>query len=358
MNLAELRQQIDALDEQIILLLNQRADLVHAVGLIKKAEGSSIYVPEREEQVMRGLILKARQLQSRLPEEAIRAIYREIMSVSLALEKDLTIAFLGPEASDTDHAARRRFGASVRYAALPTLAEVFDAVARHKADYGVVPMENPEPGAAQHTLELFMESELRICAQIMTRAEIHLASQSPRAELRKIYAHPHAFNLCRGWLLRNLPEAELVEVASTPGAAERAAREPHSGALLNRVAAEAHDLPVREATIQDDAHATARFLVIGDAVAQPTGDDRTSLMFGLRDEPGALSEAIEPFKRLGINLHEIGNHAAKPKGWQHFFFVDIDGHATDPKIAEAISEVAQRCGLVKVLGTYPKSGPV
>ena len=197
MTLAEIRKHIDACDEQIIRLLNERADLVHEVGVVKRAEGSAIYVPEREEQVLRSLAEKARAMQSRLPEPAIRAIYREIFSASLALEKDLTIAYFGPEATNTHQAARSRFGASVKYAAQVTIADVFDAVARGRADYGVVPIENSTEGAVNHTLDVFMESDLRICAQIMMRIENHLAAKGPREELRKIYSHPQVFGQCR-----------------------------------------------------------------------------------------------------------------------------------------------------------------
>ena len=358
MTLSEIRKKIDALDERIILLLNERADLVHEVGLVKKAEGSSIYVPEREEQVLRSLAAKARELQSRLPEKSIRAIYREIMSASLALEKDLAIAFLGPETTEADHAARSRFGASVTYTACENVAEVFDAVARGKADYGVVPIDGPDDGTVDHILEIFLESELRICAQIIIRADVHLAAAGAGRELRKLYSHPQIFAQCRRWLRQQLPAAELVEVASTPAAARLALEDPETGALVGTMAAETPGLRVISRSIQDDPHVTARFLVIGHRVAQPTGDDRTSLLFSLQDQPGALSAAIEPFRRLGINMSEIESRPAKPRPWRHFFFVDIEGHATEPKVAEAIAEFSQRCTFVKVLGTYPKSAAV
>ena len=358
MTLSEIRKKIDVLDERIILLLNERADLVHEVGLVKKAEGSSIYVPEREEQVLRSLAAKARELQSRLPEKSIRAIYREIMSASLALEKDLAIAFLGPESTEAHHAARSRFGSSVTYTPYPSVAEVFDAVARAKADYGVIPIDGPDDGTVDHTLEIFLESELRICAQIIIRADVHLAAAGGGRELRKIYSPPEIFAKCRRWLREELPDAELVEAASTPAAARLALDESGAGALVGTMAAEAHGLPVVAPSVQDDPHGTARFLVIGHSVAQPTGDDRTSLLFSLQNQPGALSAAIEPFKRLGINLSEIESRPARPRPWRHFFFVDIEGHATEPRVAEAIAEFSQRCTFVKVLGAYPKSAAV
>ena len=357
MTLSEIRKHIDACDEQIIRLLNERADLVHEVGVVKRAEGSAIYVPEREEQVLRSLAAKAREMQSRLPEQSIRAIYREIFSASLALEKDLTIAYFGPEATNTHQAARSRFGTSVKYAAQVTIADVFDAVARGQADYGVVPIENSTEGAVNHTLDVFMESDLRICAQIMMRIENHLASKCAREDLRKIYSHPQVFGQCRNWLRRELPHVDLIEVASTPRAAELAATEPNAAALVGRMAAEVHGLTLLVESVQDNPNNTTRFLVVGHNIAQPTGDDRTSLMFSLQDKVGALFSAIEPFKTLKINMSKIESRPSKRKGVEYFFYVDIDGHAEDAPVATAIAELEKHCTFVKILGAYPRSGP-
>jgi chorismate mutase/prephenate dehydratase len=357
MSLSDLRTKIDALDEQIIRLLNERADLVHEVGLIKKAEGGAIYAPEREEQVLRGLATKARDLQSRLPEASIRAIYREIMSASFALEKGLVIAYFGPEATNTHQAARGRFGASVEYAAQVTIADVFDAVSRGKADYGVVPIENSTEGAVNHTLDVFMESDLRICAQILMRIENHLAACISKGEIRRLYSHPQVFGQCRNWLRTNLPDVDLIEVSSTPRAAELAAKEPNAGALVGAMAAEFHGLNILEAGVQDHPNNTTRFLVVGHRTSPRTGDDRTSLMFSLQDKPGALFSAIEPFKRLKINMSKIESRPSKRKAWEYFFFVDIDGHTDDQAVKDAIAELETHCTFVKVLGTYPKSQP-
>src|SRR5436190_9869174 len=269
MSLSDLRNKIDTLDEQIIRLLNERADLVHEVGLIKKAEGGAIYAPEREEQVLKGLASKARDMQSRLPEPAIRAIYREIMSASFALEKGLVIAYFGPVATNTHQAARGRFGASVEYAAQVTIADVFDAVSRGKADYGVVPIENSTEGAVNHTLDVFMDSDLRICAQILMRIENHLAARIPKGEIRRLYSHPQVFGQCRNWLRTNLPEVDLIEVSSTPRAAELAATEDGSAAITGAMAAEVHGLNILAPSIQDIASNTTRFLVIGRMPSPP-----------------------------------------------------------------------------------------
>ena len=355
MSLADLRTKIDIVDEQIIRLLNERADLVHEVGVIKKADGQPIYAPEREEQVLRALATKAVEMKSRLPESSIRAIYREIMSAALALEKDLTIAYFGPHATNTHQAARSRFGTSVNYVPQVTIADVFDAVARGRADYGVVPIENSTEGAVNHTLDVFMESDLRICAQILMRIENHLASKCPRDEIRRLYSHPQVFGQCRQWLQRTLPNVELIEVGSTPRAAELAASEPNSGCLVARMAAEEHGLPIIEQSVQDNPNNTTRFLVLGLKASPPTGDDRTSLMFCIRDEPGALFKALEPFSRLCISMSKIESRPSKRKAWEYFFFVDVDGHADQSPLKEAVAELSNQCTTVKILGTYPKT---
>src|SRR5438045_2301021 len=256
MSLPEIRKQIDEIDEQLVKLLNERADLAHAVGVIKKAEGSALYAPEREEQVLRSVVEKNRARSGRLPEKAIRAIYREIMSASLALEKDLTIAYFGPEATNTHQAARTKFGASVSYVPQVSIADVFDIVSRGNADYGVVPIENSTEGAVNHTLDVFMESDLRICAQILMRIENHLVAKISRSDIRKVYSHPQVFGQCRNWLRQNLPGVDLVEVSSTPRAAELAANDSAAGAIAGKMAAEVYGLAVLEPSIQDNANNT------------------------------------------------------------------------------------------------------
>jgi chorismate mutase/prephenate dehydratase len=238
MSLPEIRRKIDAIDEQLLRLLNERADMVHEVGLVKKAEGSQIYAPEREEAVLRALTAKNAGLNGRLPEKSVRAIYREIMSASLALEKDLTIAYFGPESTNTHQAARSKFGASVNYTPQVSIADVFDVVARGNADYGVVPIENSTEGAVNHTLDVFMDSDLHICAQILMKIENHLVAKVSKSEIRKLYSHPQVFGQCRNWLRHNLPHVELIEVGSTPRAAELAAAEAHAGAITGSMAAE------------------------------------------------------------------------------------------------------------------------
>lgn len=351
MSLSEIRKQIDQIDDKLMALLNERADLVHEVGVIKKKEGVAIYAPEREEQLLRALEAKNK---GRLPAKSIRAIYREIMSASLALEKDLTIAYLGPEATWTHQAARQKFGASIDYAPQPSITDVFNAVARGKADYGVVPIENSTEGAVNHTLDVFMESDLKICAQILLKIENNLLAKVPREEIRKIYSHPQVFGQCRHWLRNNLPKVDLIEVSSTTRAAELAAQEAGAAALAGKMAAEFYGLNILEAAIQDSPNNTTRFLVIGHETCPPTGNDKTSLMFCLQDKPGALFSVLEPFKALGINMSKIESRPSKRKQWEYFFFVDVDGHADDPALISALEKIQPCCSVIKILGSYPK----
>ncbi len=353
MNLSDIRKQIDALDEQILKLLNARADCVHDVGEFKRSEGLEIYAPEREEQVYRSLAERNSTIGGRLPETAVRAVYREIMSASLALEKDLRIAYLGPEATFTHQAARSKFGASVKYAPQGSIGDVFEAVTRGNADYGVVPVENSWEGAVNHTLDMFIESDVQVCAQVLLRIEHHLLSSSSREKITKIYSHPQAFAQTRNWLQRNLPGVECVEVSSTTRAAECAAREAGAAAVAGKLAGELLGLNILDSSIQDSADNTTRFLVIGMRPSPATGSDRTSLLFSVAHEPGALYRALEPFHLQGINIGKIESRPSRRKAWEYCFFLDVDGHANDAALQTVLLELRQRCTQVKILGTFP-----
>lgn len=353
MTLPEIRARIDALDSQLLELLNARADLVHEVGQLKKESGLEIYAPEREEQLLQSLFARNA---GRLPEPAVRAIYREIMSASLALEKDLAIAYLGPEATWTHQAARGKFGASVRYRSQTTIADVFQEVARGTADYGVVPVENSTEGAVNYTLDLFMESDLLICAQILLKIENNLIARIPREQIRRVYSHPQVFGQCRQWVRHNLPKAELIEVSSTTRAAELAAQEADAAALAGRMAAEVYGLEILEAGVQDNPNNTTRFLVLGHHSCPPTGRDRTSIMFSLPDKPGALFAALRPFHDFGVSLTKIVSRPSRRKVWDYFFFVDVSGHSLDQNLTDTLAALQEQCAIVKVLGSYPEAG--
>ena len=352
MNLDDIRIGIDRIDGQLLDLLSERAELVHEVGVVKKRDGLQIYAPEREEALLRKLIERNK---GRLPEKSIRAIYREIMSAALALEDDLKIAYLGPEGTWTHQAAIKKFGHSVEYSAQPNFAEVFDQVTRRKADYGVVPIENSTEGAVSHTLDLFVDSSLQICAQILLRIENGLMASIPREEIKTLYSHPQVFGQCRTWILQNFPKADLVEVSSTTRAAQIAKEKAHEGAAAmgGPLAAEMNGLTMLEEAVQDRATNTTRFLVIGEKTCPPTGNDRTSMLFAIHDRPGSLVRALQAFEHFDINMSKIESRPSKRKDWEYVFYVDLAGHCENDEVKEALSELEKHCSMVKLLGSYP-----
>ena len=352
MPLDDIRKKIDDLDSKLLELLNNRADLVHEVGEIKKKGGIEIYAPEREESLLKGLIEKS---EGRLSEASIRAIYREIMSAALSLEQDLKIAYLGPQGTWTHQAAISKFGHSVKYSPQESLAGVFDCVARKKADYGVVPIENSTEGAVNHTLDMFADSPLRICAQILLPIENALMAKIARDKISKLYSHPQVFGQCRNWIQKNFPGADLVEVSSTTRAAELVNEQAGAAALGGRLAAELNGLEILDENIQDKATNTTRFLVLSHKMCPPTGNDRTSVMFSLRDKPGSLFDALKPFNEFHINMSKIESRPSKQRNWEYFFFVDIAGHCEDSKLSEALQNLEEHCNFIKVLGSYPDS---
>jgi chorismate mutase/prephenate dehydratase len=352
MPLDDIRKTIDEIDNQLLDLLSRRADAVHEVGEIKKKEGLQIYAPEREDALLKSLAAKNR---GRLPEKSIRAIYREIMSAALALEDDLKIAYLGPEGTWTHQAAISKFGHSVEYSAQPNFAEVFDRVTRRKASYGVVPIENSTEGAVSSTLDLFVDSPLRICSQILMRIENGLMASIPREKIKTLYSHPQVFGQCRNWILRNFPDADLVECSSTTKAAHLAKENAANGAAAmgGPLAAEMAGLQMLDSAVQDRATNTTRFLVIGEKTCPSTGNDRTSILFSVHDRPGSLVKALQAFDSFAINMSKIESRPSKQKDWEYIFYVDLAGHCDDEAVKEALETLETHCSLVKILGSYP-----
>ena len=352
MTLPEHRQAIDGIDAQIVTLLNQRTQHVLEIGAIKQKQGQEIYAPHRE----RAVLQKVCKLnEGPITDDGLRAIYREIMSSALSLEKNLTIAYLGPEATFTHQAAIKRFGSSLHYSSQRTIADVFHEVSKHRADYGVVPVENSTEGVVTHTLDMFVDSDLKVVSQVVLRISHCLVSKAKREDIQRIYVHPQTLGQCRGWIHRNLPHAELVETSSNARSAELAAKEKRSAAIAGVLAAEQYGVPVLEHDIQDNAANATRFLVLGRQCSPPSGADRTSIMFSVRDDVGALHKALAPFRRYRINMTKIESRPSKRKAWEYFFFVDCDGHADTPKVAKAIEQLGAHCSFVKVLGSYPNA---
>jgi chorismate mutase / prephenate dehydratase len=350
MSLTEHRQAIDQLDAQIVKLLNERTRHVLAIGEIKLKAGEEIYAPHRERTVFERVCAHNA---GPMTNEQLRSIYREIMSSALALEKTMVIAYLGPEATFTHQAAIRRFGSSLKYASQKTIADVFTEVSKKRADYGVVPVENSTEGVVTHTLDMFVDSDLKIVSQIILPVQQCLMSNSPRAQIKKLYAHPQSLAQCRGWIQNHLPRVEIIETSSNARSAELAAQEKHSAALGGILAAEKYGLRILEQDIQDNAANATRFLVLGRQCSPPTGDDRTSLMVSVADKSGALHQAIAAFRRFKINMTKIESRPSKRKAWEYFFFIDCAGHYQDAKLTKAIKQLGEHCNFVKILGSYP-----
>jgi len=352
MYIPEHRKAIDHLDAQIVRLLNERTRHVLAIGEIKLKAGHEIYAPHRERAVL-GRICRLNQ--GPITNDSLQAIFREIMSSALSLEKSMKIAYLGPEATFTHQAAIRRFGSSLRYSSQKTIADVFTEVSKNRAEYGVVPVENSTEGVVTHTLDMLVDSDLKIVAQIVLPVQHCLLSNSPRSQIKKLFGHPQSLGQCRVWVQNNLPRAEIIETSSNARSAEFAAREKGTAAIAGMLAAEKYGLGVLEYDIQDNAANATRFLVLGRQCSPPTGHDRTSLMISVTDKVGALHSALAAFRRYRINMTKIESRPSKRKAWEYYFFIDCDGHLQERKVDNAIRHLAEHCNFVKVLGSYPNA---
>jgi chorismate mutase / prephenate dehydratase len=297
----------------------------------------------------------ARLNQGPITRESLNAIYREIMSSSLSLEKSMQVAYLGPEATFTHQAAIRRFGSSLRYSAQKTISDVFTEVVKNRAEYGVVPVENSTEGVVTHTLDMFVDSDVKIVAQIVLSVQHCLLSNYPRPKIKKLFAHPQALGQCRVWLQNNLPRVEIFETSWNARSAEFAAKEPGTAAIAGILAAEKYRLDVLEYDIQDNAYNATRFLVLGRQYTPPTGSDRTSILISTLDKVGALHSALAAFRRCRINMTKIESRPSKRKAWEYLFFIDLEGHIQDRRITRALQLLAEHCNLVKVLGSFPNT---
>lgn len=350
MSLKALRRKIDTIDKKLVELLNERAELSLAIGKIKRDHQAGIYSPDREKQVLDRI--KAFN-QGPMTPAAIEAIYREIMSASLSLEKSLNIAYLGPKASFTNQAAMKKFGSQVNYVSCDNLGEIFTAVERQECDYGVVPIENSIEGAVTHTFDLLVDSDLKICSQIILEISHHLLSKTTLNRINRIYSNPQVFGQCRHWLQANLPRVEQMEVSSTTRAAQIAAKTKDCACIASGLAAKVYNLEVLKKDIEDVAHNVTRFLVIANNDVPPTGKDRTSILFSIKDKVGALHSMLTPFSRNGINLTKIESRPSKRKVWDYYFFVDFEGHRLNKHVKRALDQLEGKCKYLKILGSYP-----
>ncbi|MDP2138682.1 MAG: prephenate dehydratase [Candidatus Didemnitutus sp.] len=350
--LSQIRKKIDALDLRVVKLLNARLKLAQRIGEVKRDARGRIYVAEREADVLRRV---AEVNQGPLKPAALQAIYREIMSAALALEKPLVVAYLGPEATNTHAAALKKFGASVDYRPMPSLTDVFTAVEKGEADYGVVPIENSSEGSVRDSLDLFVETPLKIIAEVQIEIDHTLLSNEPLTKIRKVYSKDQALGQCRRWLQRHLPHAQLIDVDSTALGVQRAAQEKGAAAVGPRLAGERYGVPVAAARIQDEKNNTSRFGILGPEPSGSAGSgrDKTSLLVSLHHEPGALLKALHPFNRRKLNLTRIESRPSRLRPWDYIFFLDVSGHYNDPMMQKALKEISRHCPLVKWLGSYP-----
>ncbi len=358
--LGELRQSIDGIDDELLALLNRRATLAEQVAKRKQQTGQSFYVPSRE----RAIIDRLQAGNSGpFPNGGIRPVFQEVISACLALEKGVRVSYLGPEATFTHQAVKRHFGTSASAIPCGSIPSVFAAVERAQADCGVVPVENSSEGVVNHTLDQFVESELRIVAEIdvnvdqclMARPEMRLGN------IDRVYSHPQALAQCRGWLHENLPQATLVETSSTADAARAAQGDATGAAIAAELAARLYGLAVLRKRLQDVSENITRFLVISGSEQEapvPDTDYKTSVVLALPDEPGCLINMLQPLSAAGVNLTKIESRPTRQKVWQYVFFVDMDGHCGAPNVASALGQLESVCELVKVLGSYRKADPL
>ncbi len=347
----QLRRRIDEIDARLVGLLNRRAELAGGIGRAKQHTDGPIYAPGREKAVYRRVLERNG---GPLPDESLLAVFREIMSASILMERKLVIAYLGPAATFSHQAALGKFGQCVDYLPTPNIADIFSQVERRNADYGIVPVENSLEGAVNPTADALMDTALNVYAEVDQEIEHHLISHGQLSGIRRVYTNPSVFGQCRRWLLDNLPKATLVETASTAQAVRQVRNRASCAAIGCRLASEIYGVPVLRRSIQDFARNVTRFLVLALHDAPPTGDDKTSVIFSLKDRVGVLFDSLKTFKDSGINLTRIESRPSKKRPWEYCFFVDFAGHRLDPKVRAALARLEKHCQMLKILGSYPR----
>ena len=351
MDLDDWRSRINNLDNQILTLLNQRAEAALKIGDLKRQSGAPVYVPEREAEVLRRV---ADASSGPLTSEMVRAIWREVLSACRAVEAPVTIAFLAPLGTFTHQAALQRFGESAVYRPSRSMPEIFDDVERGHADYGVVPVENSTEGAVNVTLDRLVDSDAVICGECYLDVAQHLLSRATElGEIKRVLSHPQGLAQCRRWLGEHLRDVPTEETPSTAAAAEIAAGDATVAAIASELAGRLYGVPTLRARIEDNRNNATRFLVIGRRSAGPTGRDKTSMLFAMPNTPGALHAILEPLARRGINLTKIESRPARQRAFDYVMFVDFEGHRDTPAVESALADVRARTLFLKVLGSYP-----
>jgi chorismate mutase / prephenate dehydratase len=348
--LERLRASIDRIDDAILESLNERARLARAIGTLKVGQA---YRPERVAQVLTRL--KERNA-GPLAGETVAHIFSEIMSACLALERPITVAYLGPKGTFSERAALKHFGLAAEAMPTASIDEVFRAVESGTADFGIVPVENSTEGAVGRSLDLMPQTQLKVCGEVVVRIHHHLmAKAEPRqfADIRRVFSHGQSLAQCHEWLNTNLPHVERVAVSSNAEAARRAAEEAGSAAVAGEMAAEHYGLKILASNIEDEPNNTTRFLILGDYEPKPSGRDKTSMVLSARNRAGAVYEMLTPFATRGVSMTKFESRPSRVALWEYLFFVDIEGHRDDVNVAAAVVEVEKIAGYLKVLGSYP-----
>lgn len=350
--LEECRKEIDRLDAEIVRLLNERARFAQKIGELKKEANAPIYVPEREKAVLEKL---AHLNEGPLPHSAVQAVYREIISAMIALERPISVAFLGPRDTFSHMAAMQVFGGSAEYHPLPSFTDIFTEVERGRVDYGIVPVESSMGGSVSDTQDRFISSDLKIINEMLLHVTQNLMAACPLEEVLRIYSKDNALLQCRNWIRANLPHAELIETSSTAEAARRAAIETGAAAIASKMASTTYSLNILAERIEDAPHNFTRFLVLGRQLVKPTGDDKTSLLVSIKDRPGALFNLLVPFSEANISLTRIESRPSQKKAWEYVFFIDLLGHIEDEPVRKVLAHLEEQVHTLKVLGSFPRA---
>lgn len=351
MSIERAREQIDKIDSKIVELLDRRVKYVKQIGKLKENTGANFFDAARQRRIVSRLVSES---DGGFPKAALKKIFVEIMSASLSLEKPIRIGFLGPRATFSHQAALNEFGTSSKYIDYNSIHDIFVGLDKSWVEYGVVPIENSTGGIIHLTLDMFLEYELSICSEIMLPIKQNLLSQVDLTKIEKIYSHPQSFSQCQIWLKENLPNAKQIEVASTAQGVKTALARKHAAAIGSELAAKLYKIKILERGIEDIKDNCTRFLVIGKHPSSPTGHDKTSLMFSVKDKPGALHSVLAPFTHKSINLTKIESRPTRRRAWEYVFFVDLEGHIEDKIVKKAVAEMGEHCTFIRILGSYPR----
>ena len=348
--IGKLRAQIDALDDELLALLQRRAAAARKIGALK--DGAPAYRPEREAEILRRVSGST----GILPAERITAVFREVISACRSLEEAIRVAYLGPEGTFSEQAARRHFGRAVEALPAVSVDEVFRRCESGAAQFAVVPVENSNEGAVGRTLDLLLATPLRVCGEIELRVQQNLLSKGESVKaIKRVYSHSQSLAQCNDWLAQHLPLAERIPVASNAEAAQRAAREEGAAAIAGEVAAERYGVPVLARSIEDEPNNTTRFLVLGKLDPEPTGHDRTSLVMSAENKPGAVHALLTPLAEHRVSMTRIESRPSRARGslWEYMFFIDLEGHQKDAAVARALAALRDKAPFLKILGSYP-----